>query len=285
MSSFRGLKIISEQPVVVEIYDSGISLYAELIARGDSNLFWPASGEAGLMPAWHNAALGYKVEAQGLGAFGQGKATELGVDWMSYVDGPQLQYLLSELATARMTNFIPYAPTMGAYVTEADAIERYENLDAFAAAYNHVYIGTGPYVLTQVDTLASITVLEANADYPLEAGTYLGLFDEVAIPEVVGAGPDTVAIGDEAVFDVTITLGGEAYPAANISKVVYLLIDADGNVAYDGEGEVLGDGAAVVTLTGAMTGSLSSGANQLTIVVVAKTVSLPGQVDVTFTTL
>jgi peptide/nickel transport system substrate-binding protein len=286
MSSFRGIKIVSEQPVVIEVYGTGISLYAELIANGDSLVMWPASGEAGLQPAWHNAALGYKVEAQGLAAFGQGKATELGVDWISYVDGPTLQMVLSELTTARMTNFIPYEPTMGNYVTEADAIERYQNLEEFAATYNHVYIGTGPMMLTQIDTLASITVLENNPDYPLETGHYLGVIPEVPeIPNVSATGPSTVTIGEEACFDVAITLGGEAYPAANINKVVYLVINANGEVAYDGEGVILGDGAAQVCLTADQTATLVPGANQLTIVVVAKTVALPGQVNVTFTTL
>jgi peptide/nickel transport system substrate-binding protein len=286
MASFRGAKIISEQPVVIEIYGSGISLYAELIANGDSAVMWPASGEAGLQPAWHNAALGMKVEAQGLAAFGQGKATELGVDWISYVDGPTLQMVLSELTTARMTNYIPYEPTLGQWVTEADAIERYQNLEEFAAKYNHVYIGTGPMMLTQVDSLASITVLENNPDYPFETGHYLGVIpDSPEIPNVSATGPSTVTIGEAAVFDVSITLGGEAYSADNIEKVVYLLIDANGTVAYNGDGVVLGDGAAQVSLTAAQTGTLASGANQLTIVVVAKTVALPGQVNLTFTTL
>jgi peptide/nickel transport system substrate-binding protein len=286
MSSFRGLKIISEQPVVIEVYDSGINLYAELIAQGDALVMWPSSGESGLAPAWHNGALGYKVEAQGLGAFGQGKATELEIDWMSYVDGPQLRYVLGELATAQYTTqFLPYAPTLGNYVTAEEIQERYDNLAAFAETYSHVYIGTGPMVLTQVDTLAAITVLENNPDYPLEAGYYLGRFDTVAIPDVAATGPDTVNAGDEAVFDVSITLAGEAYAASDVEKVVYLVIDANGEVAYDGEGTILGDGAAQVTLTGDMTATLAAGANQLTIVVVAKTVALPGQVDITFTSL
>jgi peptide/nickel transport system substrate-binding protein len=252
MSSFRGIKIVSEQPVVLEYYSTGISLYAELIANGDSLVMWPASGEAGLQPAWHNAALGIQVESQGLAAFGQGKATELGVDWISYVDGPTLQMCLTELTTARMTNYIPYEPTLGQWVTEADAIERYQNLEEFAAKYNHVYIGTGPMMLTQVDSLASITVLENNPDYPFETGHYLGVIpDSPEVPNVSATGPSTVTIGEAAVFDVSIMFNGEAYAADNIDKVVYLLIDANGEVAYDGEGTVLGDGAAQVFLTAA----------------------------------
>jgi peptide/nickel transport system substrate-binding protein len=286
MSSFRGIKYLSQNPVIVECYSTGISLYAELMVNGRDGLVWPTSGEAGTQPAWHAAALGYKVEAAGLGAFGQGKSTALGIDWMSYVDGPQLRLLLGELATAQYTTqFLPYAPTMSQYVTAAEIQERYDNLAAFAQKYGHLWIGTGPMILTQVDTLASITVLENNPDYIWETGRYIGRgFDTVAIPEVAVSGPSTVNIGDEAVFDVSITLGGEAYPASYITEVLYLLVDADGNV-YDGDGVILGDGAGQVTLTAAQTAALVSGANQLTAVVVSKTVAMPGQVTVTFSTL
>jgi peptide/nickel transport system substrate-binding protein len=285
MSSFRGIKYLSTNPVKVEVYSTGISLYAELMVNGRDGVVWPTSGEAGTQPAWHAAALGYKVEAQGLGAFGQGKSAAIGIDWMNYVDGPQLQYLLTELTTARMTNFLPYAPTMSQYVTQAEIIERYQNLEEFAQKYNHLWIGTGPMVLTQVDTLASITVLENNPDYVYEAGHYLGRgFDTVAIPEVAVSGPSTVNIGAEAVFDVSITLGDEAYPAEFITSVLYLLVDGAGNV-YDGSGVILGDGAGQITLPASVTAALGAGANQLTAVVVSKTVAMPGQVTVTFSTL
>lgn len=285
MASFRGLKIVSEQPLVVEIYDSGISLYAETIAQNDAGILWPLSG-SGTQPAWHQAALGIKVEEAGLGCFGQGKATELNVDWMNYVDGPQLELLLGELATAQYIDaFIPYEATLGQWVTTADAQARYDNLAVFANKYGHLWIGTGPMMLTQVDSLAGITVLENNPDYFYETGHYLFLPDVPSIPDVSATGPATINIGDAADFDVSITLDGEAYAASNIKEVVWLLIDATGNIAYNGYGAILGDGAAQVSLTADQTATLAAGANQLTIVVVVKTVVLPGQADVTFTTL
>ena len=286
MSTFRGLKIISESPLVFEYYDSAISLYAETIANGASAVLWPNSQAQSFQPAWHTFALGYMTEAAGLGTFGSSKATDLGVDWISYVDGPQLQLLVSNLGTAVVDNFLPYAPTLGQYVTTQEIITRYQNLNSFVADYGHVWIGTGPMFLAQVDTLAGITVLRNNANYFYETGHYLGQgFDTVAIPDVAASGPDTVDIGSAATFDVAITLDGEAYPAANIKEVIYLLIDANGQVAYDGAGAVAGDGAATVTLTADQTATLATGANQLEIVVVVKTVVLPGSTSVSFTTL
>ncbi|MFC2082423.1 hypothetical protein ACFLSG_00085 [Candidatus Bipolaricaulota bacterium] len=285
MSTFRGVNIVSADPLVVEIYDSAISLYAETIAQNQSGVLFPTSQAGSFMPAWHSFAIGYMTDAAGLGAFGSSKATDLGVDWISYVDGPQLQLLLSNLGTALIDLFLPYAPTLSQYVSTQDIIDRYQNLSNFASTYGHVWIGTGPMYLAQVDTLAGIVVLRNNPDYFLETGHYLGRFDTVAIPDVAATGPATVDIGSEAVFDVSILLDGEAYPAANIKEVIYLLIDATGQIAYDGAGAVAGDGAATVTLTAAQTGTLASGANRLEVVVVVKTVVLPGQTSVSFTTL
>ena len=286
MSTFRGLRIVSEDPLVVEVYDSAISLYAETIAQNQALLLWANAMNGSYTPAWHQFAIGYMTDAAGLGAFGSSKATDLGVDWINYVAGPQLRLLLGNLGTAAAENFLPYAPTLGQYVTMGEIADRYQNLLDFTVQYGHAWIGTGPMFLAQVDPLAGITVLRNNPDYFYETGHYVGRgFDEVAIPDVAATGPDTVDIGTEVVFDVAITLGGEAYPASNIKQVIYLLIDATGQIAYDGAGVVSGDGAATVTLTGDQTATLATGANRLEIVVVVKTVVLPGQTQISFTTL
>jgi peptide/nickel transport system substrate-binding protein len=287
LSTFRGLKIVATEPqIVVEVYDAGIRLYAESMAEGQSRALWPSSQSGSYQPSWHSVAIGYMSDAAGLGTFGSSKATDLGVDQISYVDGPQLQLLLANLGTAVASNFLPYAPTLSQYVTTSEIVKRYQNLSNFAARNGHVWIGTGPMYLAQVDTLAGITVLRNNPDYFYEAGHYLGRgFDEVAIPEVAATGPDTVDIGSEAVFNVAITLGGEAYPVGYMKEVIYLLIDAKGEIAYDGRGAITGEGAATVTLTAAQTATLTAGANRLQIVVVVKTVVLPGQTQISFTTL
>lgn len=287
MGTFRGVKIVATEPnLVVEVYSTAISLYAESIANGNAATLWPNSNNQSYTPAWHQFALGYMTERDGLGTFGSSKAAELGVDWISYVDGPQLQLLLGNLGTAVFENFLPYAPTLSQYVTTEEIIARYQNLSEFAAEYSHLWIGTGPMILSQVDTLAGITVLINNPDYVYEAGYYLGRgFDTVGIPDVSASGPDTVNIGDAVTFDVAIMLDGEAYPAANIKEVIYLLIDASGQIAYDGPGAIAGDGAATVTLTADQTATLSSGANRMEIVVVVKTVVLPGSTQISFTTL
>jgi len=285
MSTFRGLKILSEDPLVVEVYDSAISLYAETIAQNQALLLWPNAMSGSYTPAWHQFAIGYLTDAAGLGAFGSSKATDLGVDWINYVAGPQLELLRGNVATAKADGFLPYAPTLSAYVTADEVAARYTRLAAFEATNGHFWIGTGPMYLAQVDALAGITVLRNNADYFYEAGHYVGRgFDEVAIPDVaVSKYDETVYVGVPAYFEVDITLAGEAYAAENIKEVIYLLIDAEGNIAEDGKGTVVGDGKATVTIENTL--GLPAGANRLEIVVVVKTVVLPGTTQVSFTTL
>jgi peptide/nickel transport system substrate-binding protein len=286
MSTFRGLKIVQTTPqLIVEIYDSAISLYAETIAQGQSGILWPSAQAQSYTPAWHQFAVGAMTEAAGLGAFGSAKATDLGVDWISYIDGPQLQLLLGNLVTAKAEGYLPYAPTLGAYVTAAEITARYTNLAAFGAANGNLWIGTGPMYLAQVDALAGITVLKNNPDYFYAAGHYIGRgFDEVAIPDVaVTRYDETVYIGAPAVFYIDVTLNGEAYAEENIKEIVYLLIDAEGNIAESGNGVVFGDGEARVTI--ADTSGLPEGANRLEIVVVVKTVVIPGNAQISFTTL
>jgi peptide/nickel transport system substrate-binding protein len=62
-------------------------------------------------------AIGIKAEAAKELAFSADKAKTLGVDWMNYIAGPSLEILAKYLDEAIATNYIPYAPTMGSYLS------------------------------------------------------------------------------------------------------------------------------------------------------------------------
>jgi peptide/nickel transport system substrate-binding protein len=283
MSSFRGLRIASEEPLVVEVYSSAIRLYAETIAAEHASLLWPISRGGTFTPAWHQFAVGYVTEARGLGTFGASKAAELGIDQISYVAGEQLTILLGQLET--MNGFTPFAPTLGRYLAPGEADERFDNLGAFAEEHGHLWIGTGPMYLDQVDTLAGITVLRNNPSYFLETGHYVDHgFDNIAIPEVSASGPSAVRVGDEASFEIAITIGDEPCPQEHIREVVYILVDASGQVALEGLGQVISDGLAVVMIPEEDSATLAVGGNLLEIAVVVDTVVLPGSASVTFAT-
>jgi len=99
-------------------------------------------------------------------AFSQTKASTLGAEWMNFIDGPSLPILKSYLDNARATNYIPYEPTMGLYVTEAETAERWSNLEDWYEAKNHFWVGSGPFYLESADTTGDIIHLKRFEDYP-----------------------------------------------------------------------------------------------------------------------
>ena len=67
----------------------------------------------------------------------------------------------------------------------------------------------------------------------------------------------------------------EAYPAAEIASVAYLVFDATGALAGKGAAEAVADGQYKVTLPAELTSKLAAGSNKLEVAVVSKVVSVP----------
>ena len=105
--------------------------------------------------------------------------------------------------SATAESFVPYAPTLGEYVTAEDAATRYTNLAEFARRYGHYMISTGPYFLSGVFPVEGQAVLSHNPNHPDLASRFAG-FAAPASPVVEIDGPARVTIGDEAAFDVFV---------------------------------------------------------------------------------
>jgi len=269
----KGLVIESMDPLTVSIYDDRFYLDAEVQVFNRGVLLWPYYSQG--MAPWHTIAVGMKAEAAGTTTFSEDKADYLGVDRQNWVAGEQLQLLLEELATAQIESFIPYESVLGAYISFDDPIERYANLVSFAATYDHLWVGNGPMMIEAVDPIAKIVTGVRFDGYRYDMGTFLA-FSAPRLAGVEVTGPDVVAIGSEAVFDVAITEGGEAYPAADIAEVKYLAFDATGALAFSGAGVITGDGAATITLTADETASFIAGSSKLEVIAVVKPVAKPG---------
>lgn len=282
LENIKGFRIITEDPFVFEWYSDGIALDAESIAGGIADNIWPYWGQGG--GPWHTVALGMMTDAAGTGAFSKAKSTAAGVDMISYVDGPQLQLLAENLATAQLTNFIPYAEFLGDYITEGEAVERYANAAAFLATYGHLWIGTGPLYVESFDTLASVVVMKRFTDYPFDLDRYLR-FSDPKIAEVSISGPDTVTIGEAASFDVAIQFQGEAYPLNELKVLTYLVINSEGEIAFSGFGEFTANGAGIVNLSVEETGALTEGSSRLEVVVTVTPNMLPANAAVSFVAL
>ena len=255
---------------------------AETIALYNGGIAWPVYDQG--TASWDALALGIQVESDKLATFSPDKAETLGVDRMSYIGGPTLAMLQSKLAEDVKTGYVPYAPTLGKYVPADEAIARYKNLSDWAAAHNGLlWVGTGPYYIDQVDTLASIVVTKRYADYVYPSDKWL-IYSEPKLADISVSGPDTVGIGSQVTFNISLTYKGKVYPQDEVSSIKYLVIDADGNLAFSGEETMVTDGTAFVTLTPDQTAKLVEGSSRIEIIAVLTPVAKPSMGAFSFVT-
>jgi len=274
ISVFKGARITSEAPLTIEVYHDSFYLDASVQAWNRVlGLFWPYYSQG--MSPWHTMAVGLKAEAAQTTVFSEDKADKLGVNRQNWIAGEQLVLLTSELATAQLESFIPYAPTLGAYITADEAVQRYAALSTFIAQYGHMWVGNGPMMIESIDPIAKIVTGRRFADYRHSMDKFLA-FAVARLADVDVSGPDTVTLGEEAVFQGAVTFDGEAYPAADMVEVKYLAFDASGALAFSGAGTIDGDGLVTITVPGDKTALLGSGSAKIEVVVVVSPVAKPG---------
>ncbi|HEY3473641.1 MAG TPA: ABC transporter substrate-binding protein [Anaerolineales bacterium] len=268
LSVFKGARITSTDPLTIEYYQDGFQLDAEI----NVTTLWPlyAYGEA----PWHTVAIGNLADGNGDLAYSADKADAAGIEWMNFIAGPSLEILAGHLETAAAESTIPYEATLGQYITAEEAAERYANLQAFYDANNNFWVGTGPYYVAQVLPTEEIITLRHFADFPDLADRW-AQFAESRIAEVEIDGPGQVTIGQEAAYDVFVTLDGAPYPSADITEVKYLVYDATGAVISVGTATESGDGQYTVTLPADVTSELEAGANRLEVAVIPSVVAVP----------
>ena len=262
-SHFRGYRIVQENPLIIEYYSDQYTLDAELNVA----TFFPST-------PWHSMALGLLAEAAGDLAFSSDKADANEVEWMSYIAGPSMEILAGHLEEATAGGNIPYASTLGDYISADDAAARWENLSAWHEDKGHFWVGLGPFYLEKAFTTEKTVQLVRNENFLDPSSKWEG-FDTPMIAEVSIDGPARVAAGDEATFDVLIDFGGDAYAIADIDEVKYLVFDALGELALTGTAEAVEDGLWQITLSAEDTAGLESGANKLEVAVASLRVSIP----------
>ncbi len=217
--------MVSTDPLTIETYDDLFNLDAEVLVYGST--WWPNYTYGPL--AWHTNAIGVQAEADKKLAFSTDKATANNIEWMSYVAGPSLEILKGYVDASLTEPYIPYAPTLGEYVTAEEAAARYANLAAWYEERGNFWVGTGPFYLYRVFPVEQTVTLQRNPDFPDMADKWSG-FGEPKIATVELDGPGQVATGTEAVFDVFVTFKDEPYPADEVASVKYLVFDANGNL-------------------------------------------------------
>ena len=278
LEHFKGVRIVSTDPLVIETYEDLYYLDAENNVT-DEVCWWPyySYGQA----PWHGVALGYLAEANKELAFTSSKATALQVEWMSFVAGPSLDILKKYLDQATAEKFIPYAPTLGQFVKPDEAAARYANLAKWYGQYKHFWVGTGPFYLAQVDTTARTALLKRNEAYPDLAEKWAGFgVPKIAVVEVEG--PGQVTKGQEAKYDVYITFEDKPYSSDELQSVVYLIFDSQGNLLAKGDAVLVAEGQYRVVLSGDVTSQFPVGAAKMEVAVASKVVSIPSYGTIEF---
>jgi peptide/nickel transport system substrate-binding protein len=273
MAAFKGWKVVSEDPIIIEYYTDAYQLDAEnnvTNARAAS----PNGYYNGVEAGWHGLVPGWLVEANGEAAFSADKAEALEVEWMSYIAGPTLELLKAQLDAAQADNVIPYEPTLGAYITAEEAEARYANLQEWYRRYGHFWVNTGPFYLQKAFPVEGTLILQRNPEYPDSADRWAA-FAEAPVPEVLVEGPDRVTIGEEATYDVFVTFRDEPYAVDDIDQAKFLVFDATGSLAHVGELTAVEDGHWQGVLSADITGALEAGSNQFAAIIVSKRALVP----------
>jgi peptide/nickel transport system substrate-binding protein len=277
MSTFKGMKVLSANPLVFEYYTDSTFLDAE-----DTVATWYPAWDYGAGP-WHTTHLGALVEAAGGAAFSAAKADEKQVEWLSYIAGPTLDLMKAQLPNATITETMPYEATLSEFITADDAATRWANLTEFNRRYGHFWVGTGPFYLERAFPVEGTILLQRFADHPDSADRWAS-FGQAAIAEVEVEGSSRVTINQEAMFDVLVTFNEAPYAQADIEQVKYLVFDANGALAATGEAAAVEDGKWQIKLAPDVTGKLEAGSNKLEVVVVSKLVAVPSFASAQFVT-
>ena len=277
MSTFKGFRITSTEPLVFEVYSDTFSADAELNVGGT----WPtySFGEG----SFAQIAIGNMAEANGELAYSIDKADVAEVEQMNFVGGPSLEILSGKLDQAIAESYIPFEPMLSQYITKEEAVARYENLKAFYTEHGHFWQGTGPYLLNKAFPTEKTLTLAHFDGYPDLANRWSG-FTEPKLATAELDGPGQVKIGDEAIFDLFVNFGDAAYPQSEIKFVKFLLYNAKGEVVTVGEAVAVADGQYQIVLPADVTAKLEAGSNKLEVAVAPLTVAIPTFTSIEFVT-
>lgn len=276
--SFKGFRIVSTDPLVIESYSDAYNADAEL------NILplWPLS-PTGLSGenSWQILAVSNLAEAGGELAYTPDKADLNQVEQVNWVGGPSLEILERYMDQAQSESYIPYEPTMGEYVTADEVSERYTNMKKWFDEHGHFWVGTGPYYLDQVFTTEKSLVLKNNTDF-IDTADRWAAFSVPKLATIQLDGPAQVKAGDEAVFDASVTFQDQPYAQSDIKQVKYILYDTTGAVVEIGEASLVSEGQYQVTLSADTTSKLPTGSARLEVAVVPVPVAIPAFTSIDF---
>jgi peptide/nickel transport system substrate-binding protein len=261
---FRGWRILSEQPLEIEVFGDQIYPDAE----------WVAATRAYSASPWHTAALGIRAELNGELAFSTNKADQMQVEWMNYVAGPSLRILERHLRTAREEGFVPFPNVLRQFMREGEVEARYAALTQWFGQRRHFWVSDGPFYLHSVHPVERSVVVRRYEDFPDRSDKWLR-FARPEIPVLDLDGPVIVPAGTAAEFELEITFDGEPYEVDQIDMARYLVFNSRGEVVKEGDARHVAEGRWAISLAPELVSQLGVGANSLEVAVSSLRVALP----------
>lgn len=279
--NFRGFKVVSKDPVVLEFYSDTYYLDAELNVWFAASSLWPyyAQGPG----AWHTLALCAFAEAAEEAGFSPGKADKVEGEWLNMLAGPSIEILARHLEKAAADNLMPFEAAFADFVEPGEVAQRWANLKEWYNDKGHFWVANGPYYMERAYPVEKTAHLKRFENYQDPADKW-DRFAEPMLAEVDVTGPRGVRQGASAVFDIEITFEGAPYPLDEIAEVTFLLFDAAGDMVKSGDAKPVRDGLYRVALGPEDTSALKTGANRLEVAVVPLPVSIPGLASQIFVT-
>ncbi|MEM1611851.1 MAG: ABC transporter substrate-binding protein [Desulfurococcaceae archaeon] len=267
--TFKGIKIVSTNPLIIEWYSTAWYMDAEWIASDAADDIWPyyAQGPG----AWHTVELFAQGERAKIVAFTTSKATALKVPRADFLIPPS--QLIDQLRSNIDKSYVPYPEVLGKYLTPAEAKARWQNLLAWYDKYKHVWVANGPFYLESFTTAPKTIVLKANREHPLSAAKWEFL-GEPPIPVIHVEVPSTIYRGREYAITLELTdKAGNPYPNEFVEFVSYVVIHEGGILS--GKATPLAEGLWELVLTPELTGKLSVGVAEIRFIAVSKIIGLP----------
>jgi len=288
---FKGARILSKDPVVIEVYhDRAIYKHAEeQVFRSIGDLFWPYYG-TGMAP-WHTVTVGMLAENAGLCVFSKSKAENLGVSRQDWIKGDSLQLLSGQLDTLRArqdaVSKVRYAQVLyKTWISDIEIGKRYQLLKEFYDTHGHLWVSNGWWRIDSIDPAAKRVVCMPFYHSVGAVGKHLQFSSEPGLASMSISGPTEVTPGDEAQFGIELMCeDGEPYPNADDlvhTTVLYFVFRETGEVVASGYGMGGGDGIVHVSLSAEETAALSRGAWMLEVIAVLRSVAVTSTGMLTF---
>jgi len=283
---FRGMRITSWNPLILEVYLDYSALDAEYIvaeATSLTNIDQPTAEIGSFLPSipWHVKAIGMLAEAKGLLAWSGAKADSKGIEWMNYLGGPSLEILANMLTEAENTGYLPFAEFTKNYVEAGEIAERYSNLRKWYNEHNHFWVANGPFYLDSVDFTGHTASVKAFREYRFKADKWAFLASP-PIPESSVDAPTNVVPGLDTEFTLTLTTNGQPYANDRIDFVKYVVLDSAGNVAAKGNAEPVAEGKWSISIPSEETAKMTVGTYTLLTIALSKDVAIPGTLETPF---